>query len=52
MSTLSMNEKDIRGGGIFHKPGATLVWLPILLTAAVCALAFVLFSLPGGQDDN
>lgn len=52
MSTLSMNEKDIRGGGIFHKLGATLVWLPILLTAAVCALAFVPLCLPGGRDDD
>ena len=52
MSILSMDEKDMRDGRVFHKPGATLVWLPILLTAAVCALAFVLFSLPGGQDDN
>lgn len=52
MSILSMNEKDMSDGRAFHKLGATLVWLPILLLASACALPFVLFSLPGGQDDN
>lgn len=47
-----MTEKDIRDRRILNKLGAMLVWLPILLLASVCALPFVLFCLPGGQDDN